>query len=63
MNIKISDVRKAVKKHLLLTNPKIKMLGSGESNTNFLVDDKYIVRVNADLKEKSKINKVSYNEL
>lgn len=57
MNIKINDVRKAVKKHLLLTNPIIKKLGSGESNTNFLVDNKYIVRVNADLKEKNKINK------
>ena len=57
MNIKIADVKKAVSKHLLLTNPKIKLLGSGESNTNFLVDNKYIVRVNADLKEKYKINK------
>lgn len=57
MEIKISDVKEAVKKYLLLTNPKIKMLGSGESNTNFIVDNKYIVRVNADLKEKHKINK------
>lgn len=56
MKIKIADVKKAVSKHLLLTNPKIKLLGSGESNTNFLVDNKYIVRVNADLKEKYKIN-------
>ncbi|MFT4308922.1 MAG: aminoglycoside phosphotransferase family protein [Candidatus Woesearchaeota archaeon] len=57
MNIKVSDVRKAVKTHLHLTRPIIKKLGSGESNTNFLVDDKYIVRVNADLKEKHKISK------
>jgi len=57
MKIKISDVKKAIEKHLLLISPKIKLLGSGESNTNFLVDNKYIVRVNADLKEKHKINK------
>ena len=57
MKIKISDIRQAVNKHLLLSNPKIKLLGSGESNTNFLVDNKYIVRVNANLKAKYKINR------
>lgn len=59
MKIKISDVRKAAEKHLFLTNPKIKLLGSGESNTNFLVNNKYIVRVNADFKERYKLNRES----
>ncbi len=57
MKVKISDIKKAVQKHLLLTNPKIELLGSGESNTNFLVEDKYLVRVNANFRLKYKINK------
>lgn len=57
MRIKKSDVKKAMSFNLHLTNPKIELLGSGESNTNFLIDDKYIVRVNADFKDKYKISK------
>jgi thiamine kinase-like enzyme len=55
MKIKISDVKKAVKQNLFLTNPNIKLLGLGESNINFLVDERFIVRVNGNLKDK--INK------
>lgn len=57
MTIKTSDVKKAVEHHLHLPKAKIHLLGSGRSNTNFVVNNKYVVRINAHLEEKDKINK------
>ncbi len=57
MNINIRSVKNAAEKHLKIENPEVTKLGSGESNTSFLANNKYIIRVNARKTSKNKFSK------
>lgn len=45
--MKLGDIKLIAQKKLKLNKPKVKLLGSGTSNNNYLVNNLYLIRVNA----------------
>lgn len=56
----IEDIKLIAQKKLKLDKPKVKLLGSGTSNNNYLVNNLYLIRVNTNPRITNKFDREAY---